>query len=157
GMISREQHARTRELTTPPGRRTAAALIEHGMLKSSELFPTLRRHIEEIVYSCFAWDAGRYRLGPEQPPAEDRLRLSSHPFALYAEGGRRKYGLQRLVELVGPPETVLAPTTALERLLADAQLGPGERVAAELFDGERTLEDVRQQTTGLKEMSLGEP
>ena len=50
------------------------------------------------MYSCFAWDDGRYRLTAEQAPPEDKLKLSSHLWALLAEGVRRKYGLERLIE-----------------------------------------------------------
>jgi DNA-binding NarL/FixJ family response regulator len=156
GKLTREQHARTRELTVEPGRRTAATLVELGLLKPKELFPALRRHVEEILYSCFAWDTGSYRLGPEQAPGEDRLRLSVHPWALLLEGIRRKYGLERLIELVGPPETVLTPTTNLQRALADCGLTSAERVVCELFDGERSLTDLELAIAGLPGASLGE-
>jgi hypothetical protein len=156
GKISREQHARTRELTVEPGRRTAVLFVELGLIKSAELFPTLRRHVEEIIYSSFAWDHATYRLEREQASPEDKLRLSAHPWALFLEGIRRKYGLERLVDLVGPPETVLAPTTGLVRALTDCELNASERVAAELFDGERSLADLTLAMAGLPGVSLSE-
>jgi hypothetical protein len=156
GKITREQHARTRELTVEPGRRTAVLFVELGLIKSAELFPALRRHVEEIIYSSFAWDGAAYRLEQEQALPEDKLRLSLHPWALFMEGIRRKYGLMRLVELLGPPETVLAPTTALARALGDCELNASERVAAELFDGERSLADVTLAIAGLPGVRLSE-
>jgi hypothetical protein len=140
GKITREQHARTRELAVEPGRRTAAVLVELGMLKQRELFSALRRHAEEIVYSCFAWDSGHFRRAAADAPAEDKLRLSFHPWALILEGVRRKYGLERLVEHVGSTETVLTPTTGMERAL----------------DGERSLADVALATSGLPGAALSE-
>ncbi|HZS37880.1 MAG TPA: DUF4388 domain-containing protein [Polyangia bacterium] len=156
GKITREQHARTRELAVEPGRRTAAVLVELGMLKPRELFTALRRHAEEIVYSCFAWDSGHFRLAAADAPAEDKLRLSFHPWALILEGVRRKYGLERLVERVGATDTVLTPTTGMERALEDCELTPPERVVAEMFDGERSLADVALATSGLPGATLTE-
>ncbi len=156
GKITREQHARTRELTVEPGRRSAVLFVELGLIKSAELFPALRRHVEEIIYSCFAWDGARYRLEREQTSTEDKLRLSTHPWAIFLEGIRRKYGLERLVELVGPPETVLAPTTGLARAFVDCELTAPERAAAELLDGERSLADISLALAGLPGVSLPE-
>jgi ActR/RegA family two-component response regulator len=145
GSITREQHARARELGDG-GRATAQKLIELGVLKSSELFATVRRHAEEILYSLFAWERGRWKLVRGEAPAEERVRMSAHPWALIVEGIRRKYSLERLVDLVGPPETVLTPTTALARALDDGAFSPAERARAELIDGERTLAELQLGT-----------
>jgi DNA-binding NarL/FixJ family response regulator len=147
GVISREQHARARDLA-PGGRGVAQKLIELGLLKSSELFPTLRRHAEEILFSCFGWERGRYRLSHLEPPAEERVRLGAHPWALFVEGVRRKYSFERLVELLGPPETVLTPTTLLARALEDGGFTAAERARAELIDGERTLSELSLGAVG---------
>jgi hypothetical protein len=149
GSIVREAYQRLRDLPDG-GRRAALQLVERGLVKSSELFATLRHHVEEILFSCFAWERGRYRLGREQAPAEDRVRLGAHPLAFILEGVRRKYSLERLVERVGPPETVLTPTTALLRTLDDCALTPGERAVAELIDGERSLAELSLGVVGAR-------
>jgi hypothetical protein len=142
GKLTREQMQKTRELSVEPGRRTAQTLVEMGLLKSSEIFPALRRSVEEIFWSLFGWDDGSYQIGPEQPPPDERVRPSGHAWALILEGVRRKYSMERLLELVGPPEVVLTPTTALDRALGDANLSKVERGVAALFDGERSLSQV---------------
>lgn len=147
GIITREQQARARELPST-GRGVAQKLVEMGLLKSSELFATLRRHAEEIIYSCFGWERGRYRLSHVEPPVEERVRLGAHPWALFVEGVRRKYGLERLVELVGPPETVLTPTTLMARALEEGAFSAAERARAELVDGERTLSELALGAVG---------
>jgi len=156
GKLTREQMQKTRTLSVEPGRRTAAMLVELGLLKSNELFPALRRSVEEIVWSLFGWDDGRYALGPEQPPPDERVRPSGHTWGLILEGVRRKYSLERLIERVGPPETVLTPTTALDRALADAGLSKSERAAAALFDGERSISDVLLELGGAPGSALTE-
>jgi hypothetical protein len=62
----------------------------------------------------------------------------------------------RLVELVGPPETVMAPTTGLGRAIGDCELTGSERVAAELLDGERSLADISLALNGLPGVMLSE-
>lgn len=153
GLITREQHARARDLPQA-GRGVAHKLVELGFLKSSELFSTLRRHAEDIFFSCFGWERGRYRLSADEPKAEERVRPSAHPWALVTEGVRRKYSLERLVELVGPPETVLTPTTLLARALDEGGFSAAERARAELIDGERSLTEL---SLGAGGMALGEP
>jgi hypothetical protein len=141
GKINRDQLARAR--TLPDGGRLAAQkLVEMGLIKSSELFATMRLHVEEIVYSLFAWDAGSYLLTRELASPEDRVRLGAAPWAVVLEGVRRKYALERLVELVGPPDTVLAPTVTLVRALDECALTPAERGRAEAIDGERSLAEI---------------
>jgi hypothetical protein len=141
GKISREQLARARAL--PDGGRAAAhKLVELGLIKSSELFATMRHHVEEILYSLFAWDRGTYKLVREAASPEDRVRLGSAPWALVVEGVRRKYALERLVELVGAPQTVLLPTPLLPRALDECGLSATERARARLIDGERSLAEL---------------
>ena len=147
GIITREGYARARDLL-PGGRTVAQKLVELGLVKSSELFATVRRYVEEILYSCYGWERGRYRLAHVEPPTEDRVRLGAHPWALFVEGVRRKYSLERLVELVGPPETVLAPTTLLARALDEAAITAAERARAELIDGERSLAELALGAVG---------
>jgi hypothetical protein len=144
GKMSRDQLARARELVVEPGRRTADRFVELGFLKSRELFPSLRRQTEEIIHSVFAWDKGRFKLVAEQAPAEERLRLSQHPWALFLEGVRRKYGFDRLVELVGSRDVVVHPTTNLAQAISEAGMGDAERQVAKALNdaGERALADL---------------
>ncbi|MDB4970063.1 MAG: response regulator receiver protein [Myxococcales bacterium] len=147
GVIGKEQLVRARA-AGDGGRGAAQKLVELGIIKSSELFATVRHHAEEIVYSCFGWERGRYRLSHEQPPTEDRVRLGHHPWALFVEGVRRKYNMERLVELIGPPETVLTPTTTLASALEDGHFTAAERARAELIDGERSLSELQLAVVG---------
>ncbi len=158
GKLTREQHALTREVPLGGGRAGAQALVDLGLLKPGELFAALRRQTEEIWYSLFnpTWDRASYRLSTEQASAEDKLRLTAHPFALLLEGVRRKYGLERLVERLGPPETVLTPTVRFAEALPDMALTAAEKLAAELIDGHRSLGEIRLAVGGLPTMALSE-
>jgi hypothetical protein len=150
GSLTREQYARAQTHEGLDGSMMVHRLVELGLIKSSELFATLRDHVLEIVYGCFTWEKGQYRLTRDEPAGEDRVRLGMHPFAIIAEGVRRKYSLERLIELIGPPETVLSPTTALARALDDAAFSTAERAYARLIDGERTLAQLGIAANGTR-------
>jgi hypothetical protein len=158
GLIDREGYERAQRAEAHDGRRGALALIELGLLRGDELYPAMRRRVEHIFFSVFGWDAGAWALDATPPDPEDRVRPSLGPHALLAEGIRRKYALERLVERVGPPATVLSRTTTLERLIGEGVLGPEEIAVARLCDGSRSLGellgDFRVRAGGLGEARL---
>jgi DNA-binding response OmpR family regulator len=144
GKITREQHARSREIVAETGRRMGEILVEMGFLKRRELLPAVRRHVEDVVYSLFSWDSGAYATTPGDTAAGERIRLATHPAALVLEGIRRKISPERLRARLGGPGAVVTPLKRDEiaQALIDADLSPEERRVAELFDGRRTLAEV---------------
>ena len=157
GKLNREQVTRLRageaagvgdEGADGSGRRVALRLVDLGLLKESEIFPAVRRHVEELFFSIFALDAGRYRLGPSLPSTEDRVRLPAGGWALTLEGVRRKYGLERLSSLLGGREAVLHPTSFAPRVIEAAGLSTDERRIVALIDGTRTLGELRKALGG---------
>jgi hypothetical protein len=148
GKITREQHARSREIVAETGRRMGEILVELGFLKRRELLPAVRRHVEDIIYSLFSLDEGVVELELGDSAQDEKIRLATHPSALIFEGIRRKSDLSRLVRRLGPETTAIAPLgrDELAAALAEADLSLEERAAAELFDGRRTLADVAMST-----------
>ena len=146
GKITREQYALCDEGVAGSGRRLGAILIDRGFIKARELFPLVRRQIAEIIYSLFAWTDGSYELTGGEPPPDEKIRLDLSTFVLVLEGIRRKYGLDRLQELVGPSETCLLALPAVSGLAADAPLVPAERASLELMDGRRSLREIASRT-----------
>jgi DNA-binding NarL/FixJ family response regulator len=156
GKLSREQYVDARELGVRAGHRAARQLAERALIKAGEVFPLLQRQLEEVLFASFALIDGEYHLGSEPVATEDRLQLSLHPFELCLEGIRRKYGLSRLIALVGPSDTVLSPTNLLPRFVAEARLSPSERTACALLDGRRTLAEVIVTTSMAPSGAIGE-
>jgi hypothetical protein len=117
-------------------------LVDMGLIKPRELFPLVRRQVMEIIYSLCSWDQGSYELVSGEPLPEEKIKLDAHPAALLMEGIRRKYGLERLLELVGPAETRLTTHGPGMERLARAGLLETERQVVELMDGERTLQQI---------------
>jgi hypothetical protein len=150
GKISREQHQRAREGLAASGRRIGEILVEQGSLKRRELYPAVRRHLEDLLYALFAWDDGVARVSPSTGARDEKIRLAAPAPALVCEGIRRKMELARLRARVGPPHVVLAPrkTEDLLAALSDADLGPEERQLVAAFDGRRSLGQLADEAGG---------
>ena len=76
GKITSDRLADARERVAQSGRRMGEILVELGYLKRRELLPAVRRHVEDLVYSVFSWDAGRYVVSSEEGAAGFNLDLS---------------------------------------------------------------------------------
>jgi hypothetical protein len=145
GKITREQQQRARDLVVESGRRMGEILVEMGFLKPRELLPAVRHHIEDIIYSLFAWDSGDFAISPGDPPGE-RIRLTRHPAAIVLEGVRRKYAAELLEVRLGSSGAVVAVRSSrqLGAIAAVADLSPPERAVMQKLDGERTIEQVAE-------------
>lgn len=148
GKIS-EQHAeQSYRRAVDSGKRVGEVLVELGFLKRRELMPAVRHHLEELIYTLFAWEQGEYAVIPGQFALDERIRLTSHPAAMVLEGVRRKYHGEALVTLVGPPESVveILDDTQRRTVMSVADLSPAERRILLAFDGEHTLAEVAEKT-----------
>ena len=145
GKITREQQQRARDLVVESGRRMGEILVEIGFLKPRELLPAVRHHIEDIVYSLFAWDSGEYAITAAEPTSE-RIRLTRHPAAIVLEGVRRKYGPEMLEARLGSAAAVVAVRSQrqLGSIAGVADLSPSERAVIQKLDGERTIQQVAE-------------
>jgi DNA-binding NarL/FixJ family response regulator len=145
GKITREQQQRARDLVVESGRRMGEILVEIGFLKPRELLPAVRHHIEDIVYSLFAWDSGEFVISAGDPTSE-RIRLTRHPAALVLEGVRRKYGGELIEARLRSQSAVVAVRSQrrLGSISAVADLSPSERAVIQKLDGERTIQQAAE-------------
>jgi hypothetical protein len=156
GRLTEAQLARASEGLRAAERRLGIVLVELGFIKPGELPVVVRKHFEEIIHSAFVWEDGEWSLGPGQPDQEIVL-LDEHPAAIILEGVRRKYGAARLARCLGGGQQVFRPTGAagsadvLQRMAMTRE----ERAVFELFDGVRTLDDVRGKAGAREEVVYG--
>ncbi|MBI4511346.1 MAG: DUF4388 domain-containing protein [Deltaproteobacteria bacterium] len=145
GKITREQYAKSTEIVVGTGRRMGEILVEMGFLKRRELLPAVRRHVEDIIYSVFGWEAGQFQLIAGDMAQDEKIRLTKHPTALVMEGVRRKISGERILNRLGGQSAVLLPLKSRVEMLsalADAELTAEEQHALELFDGTRSIEGI---------------
>jgi DNA-binding NarL/FixJ family response regulator len=148
GKITAAQYERCQVVVAQSGRRMGEILVDFGYLKRRELFPAVRRHVEDILYSLFGWDRGHYHVTADQTASAERIRLSRHPASLVLEGIRRKLDRTTLEKLLGPPSTVIevADRERLGGVLNTGDLASEERAALAAFDGQADLAQVARST-----------
>jgi hypothetical protein len=154
GRLTAEQLAQASEGLPRAERRLGAILVERGFIKPTELSVVVRRHFEEIIYSAFGWEDGEWALAPGQPNQEIVL-LDEHPAAIILAGVRRKYGGARLMRCLGGGEQVFRRAQATGDLLPRMAITQEERAIVDLFDGVRTLAEVRELAGAREEVVAG--
>lgn len=149
GKISNTQHGEGYVRAIESGKRMGEMLVEMGYLKRRELLPTVRRHLEDLIYSLFAWDTGEYEIVEGGFAAGERIRISRHPAAMILEGVRRKLDQDTLMALVGSPSSVLeiVDDRQCRTVVSVADLSPIERKVIASFDGERSLADIAERSS----------
>lgn len=146
GKITREQFESCQQELSRSQRRVGAVLVDMGLLKPGELFPLVRHHVAEIVYSLFAWADGRFSFVSQERIDGERIRLEVEPRALILEGIRRKLGLDQLVERVGPPETRVVLHHGGIQQLREAGARRREQGILELMDGRHSLREIGRRS-----------
>jgi hypothetical protein len=144
GKITASQYERCQTVVAESGRRMGEILVDFGYLKRRELLPAVRRHVEDIIYSLFAWERGSYAIMLDGEPCAERIRLSRHAASLILEGIRRKLDRTTLERLIGSTSTVVEVRDR-ERLGGIVHLGDlavEERAALAAFDGQADLAHV---------------
>jgi len=156
GRLTAAQLARASEGLPRAERRLGAVLVELGFIKPTDLSAVVRRHFEEIIHSAFAWEDGEWALAPGQPNQEIVL-LDEHPAAIILAGVRRKYGAARLRRCLGGGAQVFrrVGTELTDDLFPRMAMTAEERAIVELFDGARTLDEVRALARAREEVVLG--
>lgn len=106
-----------------PGKRLGAVLVEQGVLTPKELIAAVVEHTLEILYGCFQWTEGQYRLEEGPPPAETiTLRLSTPE--VIVEGIRRIESWTRISAAVGGPDAVYGRAPGYAQTVAAMRLAP---------------------------------
>lgn len=145
GRLSAEQQSRSTQILLATGRRLGVVLVEMGLIRPSELGPLVRRHYEEIIYSLFAWELGDWTLEPDRPEKEETVLLEQPAAAVLLEGIRRKYSAPRLLARLGGAGRVfrLPGGRGTSERLEQMALTDDERIVVPLFDGVRSLAEIR--------------
>jgi ActR/RegA family two-component response regulator len=147
GLLDRAAYTEARVKDLASSRQLAAHLVERGFLRANELFPTVRRHLEEGVIALFEWDTGSVTFENDLVPDMEKVRLSRPLAASIMAGIRRKFLLERLIQELGGPASLIAPTPKEKRtaVTPDSEalgLTRQEREIFQLVNGLRPIEEI---------------
>ena len=142
GRLTEAQYRESSRIIEESGRRAGILLLEQGIIRQGELFPLVRSHYEEILFSSFLWGHGRWAFRPSSPPESERIRFDLPAGALVMEGIRRKYGGALSLKILGGRS--IRPRREEGGLchMEETGLVPEEQHIADLCSGESTLEDI---------------
>lgn len=134
------------ELEVAGGRRAGAVLLDRGWIRPAELIPTVRLHIEDLVYAVFALEEGTFRFDDSQPLPDEIVYLEQRTAALLLEGIRRKYTPGRIIRLAGSEEIIpIRSPDADEGVLAGAELSGRDWRIIDAMDGRTEVTAVAEK------------
>jgi CheY-like chemotaxis protein len=147
GLIDRAAYAEARIKGIAQPRALAAHLVERGLLKPDELFPLVRRHLEDCLLGLFEWAEGSTTYSRQFAPDAEKVRLARPLPSLILEGARRKFLLHRMIQVLGSPASLLAPVPSEDRSprapqLSDLGFMKEEREVLNLVNGLRPIEEI---------------
>lgn len=151
GMLRRQGRITDRQLKeceaeVREGRRAGAVLLDRGWIKPSELIPTVRLHLEDLVYAIFALEEGTFRFDESARLPDEIVYLEQRPAALLLEGIRRKYTPGRIIRLAGSEEIIPVKTPdGDEGRLAGAELSGQDWRIIDAMDGRSSLAAVAEK------------
>lgn len=139
GRISLRQYADAGQAIVP-GKRLGAILVEQGVLSPKDLVKAVVEHTQEIIYGCFQWIEGRYRL-TEGVPGPETITLRMSTPDLIMEGIRRIESWTRIDRAVGGLPARYARAEGCEAVLSGMEL-PAEKLALSTFGGTKSVESL---------------
>jgi len=144
GMLSREQFDATMRERERTNKRYGVLLMEQRLLSPGEIYHAIRRQIEAIVWSLFAWQEGSvtFSIGEYREPDSVRIQLPMRQVIL--QGIKRAPNAKVMVARIGRKDTVFEPCYQIEELI-ELALNADEYGLLQLVDGRRTLFDICTQ------------
>ena len=118
--------------------------MEQRLLSPGEIYHAIRRQIEAIVWSLFAWQEGSvtFSIGEYREPDSVRIQLPMRQVIL--QGIKRAPNAKVMVARIGRKDTVFEPCYQIEELI-ELALNADEYGLLQLVDGRRTLFDICTQ------------
>ena len=144
GKLSREKLAETLKLRERTGKPYGQLLIEESLLSPEDLYETIRKQMESIVWSVFSWQSGEvtFRIGE----FHESLRIKIHlPMRQVIVRGIKKVAdTKALVAKLGKKSTLFRPVYETEDLI-ELALPADEYALLRLIDGQRRFFDICNQ------------
>jgi hypothetical protein len=123
------------------GKRLGSILVEKGALTPKDLVIGVVEQTREIIYSCFQWTEGQYRLKPDERGSET-INLNISTPELVLEGIRRVESWSRIEACVGGLEARYRVNAQAGEILGRLSILPEKLAIANGLDGVRTVDQI---------------
>ncbi len=139
GLITEDQlRLSSDELRRTPGRRHGTVLVQMGFLEPHELGAAVRKQVQAIVWSLFAWSTGSvtFRVGSFRDDEVYKIKVPTAKAIL--EGCRFLPDPKEVTARLGGRMCILQPAKRPEHL-GGLEFDEDEQALFDLVDGKRTL------------------
>ncbi|MGC8724317.1 MAG: DUF4388 domain-containing protein [Acidobacteriota bacterium] len=142
GYLSEEQLNLAMDTQIQTGIKLGKILVTVGVLEEEDLKVMLKLKAEENVYDLFLWEEGEFNFEDRDAIDEDIPYAPMDVTSLVMEGIRRKDEWARIRALLPNRWVILSRVPGKEGEAENLAAGALARRALELFDGQRSLEEV---------------
>ena len=142
GYLSEEQLNLAMDTQIQTGIKLGKILVTVGVLEEGDLKVMLKLKAEENVYQLFLWEEGEFNFEDREAIDEDIPYVPMDVTSLVMEGIRRKDEWARIRAVLPNRWIILGRVPGKEAGAKDPPAGSVARRALELFDGQRSLEEV---------------
>jgi tetratricopeptide (TPR) repeat protein len=156
GVLTQEQiDAVLEEQTRNPDRRLGELLVGNELIAREQLQRYIHMQIEEAVCHLFTWSRGQFYFEAGEKPEPGEMTMSINAESLLLEAARRVDEWSLIQKRI--PSLELVFELDRERLAeSGAKLSDEQNTIAQMLDGERTVQDIMDET-GLGEFEVGQP
>jgi Domain of unknown function (DUF4388)/SPOR domain len=124
-----------------PGNPLAKVLTELGYISQRELADAARIKVEKILTDLYSWKEGTYQFLTKSLP-KGAIDLDLSTARLLFASIRRVQDRDWVLALLGSLESVLTPTTELERFVAETHADPLSAEVLRLADGVKSVKQI---------------
>ena len=142
GKISKPNLEKAISLHRVSGKKLGQVLVEMRLFSEEDIMDCLRLQIEEIIYSMFGWDSGKFVFFDGEAPSKEQTITQLNTMNLIMEGTRRIDEWMEIQKILPDDSTVLkvVPHPNISDDLV--KFTPEEYRMFLLINNERTLPEV---------------
>ena len=138
GIVPKEALESVARLRQSSNKRLGVLLIERGVLAPDEVYESIRKQIEAIVWSLFYWQDGEVTFGVGALEEEEMVQIQLPIKRVIVQGIKSAPDAKPLVSRLGSKDTVLEPHFEVEDLV-ETGLDQDDYDLLRRVDGSRTL------------------
>jgi curved DNA-binding protein CbpA len=142
GKITSDQYRQLSDISQKKGKPQAAMLVELGYLKPEDIIWSVKKQVEEIIFSVFQWEDGSFAFfeSPRLPDKVITLKLSTTDIIYRGVKGIRS--IASITNALPPLNTVLRYSADPIDLFQDISIDAADNTILALVDGKHTLKEI---------------